>query len=97
MPRYFPGSEFTLQAFVRDENGTLTDATTVAFFWRMKSWPFRRDDETGTVIHAGTGIYECTVVPLEGGNLYFRWEVTDPDIVQEAQINVAETEFPAQV
>jgi hypothetical protein len=36
MTRYCPGSEITPQAFVRDENGSLSNADgDVSFFWRM--------------------------------------------------------------
>jgi hypothetical protein len=97
MPRFYPDSVFTLQAFVRDENGTLTNADDVAFFWRMKHWNQGRSDETGTVVNASTGVYEVEVNPQEGGNMYFRWEVTTPDIVQESVINIADTQFPAEV
>lgn len=97
MPRYFPGSEVTLQAFVRDADGVLTNATAVALFWRMRHWNQGRADETATVTHPSTGTYEATIIPLEGGNLYYRWEVTTPDVIEEDYLNIAETMMPVQV
>jgi hypothetical protein len=97
MGRLFPGSSLTLQAYVRDADGVLTNANDVNFFWRMKSWPFGRNDEVGTVGTFGTGQYEVTITPLESGNLYYRWEISSPDMVEESIINIAETQFPAQV
>lgn len=97
MTRFYPGSEITLQAFVRDENGALTNATTVAFFWRMRHWRESRSDETGTVSNTATGTYEATFVPEESGNLYYRWEIDEPDIIQEGALNIKDTQFPGQV
>ena len=97
MPRYWPGSEVTVQAFVRDEDGVLTNADDVAFFWRMRHWNANRSDEEGTVSNTATGTYETTIVPQEGGNLYYRWEITTPDIIQEGILNIKDTQFPGQV
>lgn len=86
-----------LESFVRDEDGVLTNASDVDFFWRMRHWRDGRADETGTVSNTATGTYEVTITPTEGGNLQYRWEVTTPNIIEEGILNIRDTQFPGQV
>ena len=97
MTRFWPGSEITLQAFVRDEDGVLTNASAVAFFWRMRHWRDSRSDETGSVSNTATGTYEVTFTPQDSGNCYFRWEITTPNLIQEGAINIKDSQFPGQI
>lgn len=90
MTRYWPGSSitFTTQVTV---NGVLSDAAAISFKWKIGR---SGAETTVTPIHAGSGIYEATIVPTEAGALFWRWD-TDGTIDQakEGHTMIEETQF----
>lgn len=66
---YDLGSKVPLGTTISDTTGVLADATSVA------CTIFQPDGTTvtGTVIHAGTGVYNCDFVPTMIGRFVVRW------------------------
>lgn len=88
--RIYPGTTITLTNAVRVAD-VLTDAAAITFQWRMGL--------TGTITsiaptRLSTGLYEVSVTPLEGGNLYYRWDTEgDLDTAGEQTLSIQDSNF----
>lgn len=90
MPRYFPGMLVTLKVNVTVSD-TLTDAPSVYFKYKEGLYG---TENTLSPTHDGTGIYEVSFIPQQGGDVYYRWDTDGSlDTAQEGILNVAPTNF----
>lgn len=88
--RIYPGTTLTLtnRVYVGD---TLTDAAEITFTWKMG---LTGCPATVTPTNTATGTYEVNIVPLIGGNLYYRWDTEgDLDTASEGVLSVADSQF----
>jgi hypothetical protein len=88
--RLYPGTTITLtnRVYVGD---TLTDAADIAFTWKMGLYG-RPTSVTPT--RTDTGTYEVEITPLEGGNLYYRWDTEgELDTAAEGVLSIADSQF----
>lgn len=90
MPRYVAGTTITLHQEV-----TVHDVDTatpeITFKWKMG-----RDGVEATITPTliSTGVYEVTVTPLTGGDLYYRWDTEGTlDTAQEGRLSIKESAF----
>ena len=104
--RRFPGSTITFGLSIYVDE-VLTDASAVAFTWRMGgpvspheslaqflAGSGNTSQTSVTPTHDGTGLYSAEVTPETGGNLYWRWDTEGAlDTAREGVISIAETQF----
>lgn len=92
MTRYYPGSSITYSVPVT-VGGVLTNEADTVFKWKIGRCG---DEATVTPTHPSTGLYTVTIVPLESGCLFWRWD-TDGTIDQakEGHTIIEETQFAA--
>jgi hypothetical protein len=90
MARIYAGTTITLSVNVTVSD-VLTDAPQVYFKWKMGLYG---TETSVTPTHDGTGLYEVSITPLEGGDLYYRWDTEGTlDVAQEGVLNIAGTQF----
>lgn len=84
------GSTITLTVTVTN-NGIPTNASAILFKWKIGVWGA---EQTVAPVNFATGVYKATITPLEGGNLYYRWDTEGAlDTAKEGIIAVRESRF----
>jgi hypothetical protein len=81
-----PGTPINLQFEVRDEDDVLTDAATTEFWWRIGRGGAMHKDTVPT--SGGTGLYNVTFTPDQGGTVYYRFATTLPKVVVQNYLYV---------
>jgi hypothetical protein len=89
MTRLYPGTQITRQGKIRDADGTLTDPTTIKFFWKVD----RGEETEVTPTKITTGVYNALFKPEIGGTVYTRWEATSPDLTIEDFFPLSRSQF----
>lgn len=84
------GSTIQLTTTVK-VGGILTNAAAIEFKWKMGLWG---EEVSVTPSLVTTGTYRVSITPLEGGNLYYRWDTEGAlDTAKEGVIAVRDTQF----
>jgi hypothetical protein len=88
--RIYPGTTITLTNVVR-VGSTPTDAADIAFQWKMG---LNGTVTSVTPTRTALGTYEVNITPLEGGNLYYRWDTEgELDTAAEGVLSIADSQF----
>ena len=82
-----PGSEVVLDFSVYNSNDALADAASVEFWWKIGRLGAKN---ITTPSHVGTGLYQASITPDQGGTIFWRFKATTPNSVQEGQFYVEE-------
>jgi hypothetical protein len=82
-----PGTELVLDFSVYNSADVLTDAASVVFWWKIGRLGGKN---IITPTHVGTGLYQASFTPDQGGTIYYRFEATTPNFVVQDTIYVEE-------